>query len=106
MSTLRIDKLAATQLVREPYEYVVVPGFLPAAALSTVVANYPPLKAGSYPHDEVELTPALRALIAEMDGPEFELFVKFMREHGNVWSKVSCPERLSVTGPKATPNPR
>ena len=36
-----------------------------------------------------------------MKGPEFELFVKFMREHGNVWSKVSCPERMSVTGPKA-----
>ena len=30
-----------------------------------------------------------------VDGPEFELFVKFMREHPNVWSKVSCPERLS-----------
>ena len=36
-----------------------------------------------------------------LDGPEFELFVRFMREHPNVWSKVSCPERLSVTGPKA-----
>jgi 2-pyrone-4,6-dicarboxylate lactonase len=36
-----------------------------------------------------------------VDGPEFELFVKLMREHPNVWSKVSCPERLSVTGPKA-----
>ena len=36
-----------------------------------------------------------------VDGPEFELFVKFLREHTNVWSKVSCPERLSVTGPKA-----
>ena len=36
-----------------------------------------------------------------VDGPEFELFVKFMREHPNVWSKVTCPERLSVTGPKA-----
>jgi 2-pyrone-4,6-dicarboxylate lactonase len=34
-------------------------------------------------------------------GPEFSLFTKFMREHANVWSKVSCPERLSVTGPKA-----
>jgi 2-pyrone-4,6-dicarboxylate lactonase len=34
-------------------------------------------------------------------GPEFELFLKFMRQHPNVWSKVSCPERLSVTGPKA-----
>ncbi len=38
-----------------------------------------------------------------VDGPEFALFMKFMREHHNVWSKVSCPERLSVTGPKALP---
>ena len=36
-----------------------------------------------------------------VDGPEFELFVKMLREHPNVWSKVSCPERLSVSGPKA-----
>jgi len=36
-----------------------------------------------------------------IDGPEFSLFLRFMREHPNVWSKVSCPERLSVTGPHA-----
>ncbi|TAG34183.1 MAG: 2-pyrone-4,6-dicarboxylate hydrolase, partial [Polaromonas sp.] len=36
-----------------------------------------------------------------VNGPEFELFVKMMREHSNIWSKVSCPERLSVSGPKA-----
>ncbi|MFO1313852.1 MAG: amidohydrolase family protein [Burkholderiales bacterium] len=35
------------------------------------------------------------------DGPEFERFVRFMRDHPNVWSKVSCPERLSVAGPPA-----
>ena len=40
-----------------------------------------------------------------VDGPEFALFLKFMREHPNVWSKVSCPERLSVTGPRALPGP-
>lgn len=34
-----------------------------------------------------------------VDGPEFELFVRLMREHTNVWSKVSCPERLSKSGP-------
>ena len=34
-----------------------------------------------------------------LDGPEFSLFLKFMREHENVWSKVSCPERLSASGP-------
>ena len=36
-----------------------------------------------------------------IEGPQFQLFVKFMREHENIWSKVTCPERLSVIGPKA-----
>lgn len=34
-----------------------------------------------------------------IDDEAFELFVKLMRENDNVWSKVSCPERLSVSGP-------
>ena len=34
-----------------------------------------------------------------VDGPEFGLFMKLLREHPNVWSKVSCPERLSKSGP-------
>ena len=36
-----------------------------------------------------------------VDGPQFALFERFMREYPNVWSKVSCPERLSVSGPNA-----
>ncbi len=36
-----------------------------------------------------------------VDGPEFSLFIKLMTEHSNIWSKVTCPERLSVKGPKA-----
>jgi 2-pyrone-4,6-dicarboxylate lactonase len=35
-----------------------------------------------------------------VDGPQFALFEVHARAP-NVWSKVSCPERLSVTGPKA-----
>jgi 2-pyrone-4,6-dicarboxylate lactonase len=34
-----------------------------------------------------------------VDGPEFELFVKLMRERPNVWSKVTCPDRLTKSGP-------
>jgi 2-pyrone-4,6-dicarboxylate lactonase len=34
-----------------------------------------------------------------VDGPQFELFVRLMREHPTVWSKVSCPERLTRSGP-------
>jgi 2-pyrone-4,6-dicarboxylate lactonase len=36
-----------------------------------------------------------------VDGPQFQLFLKLLYEHNNIWSKVSCPERLSLTGPKA-----
>lgn len=36
-----------------------------------------------------------------LDGPEFALFIKMMREHSHIWSKVSCPERLSVGGAPA-----
>jgi 2-pyrone-4,6-dicarboxylate lactonase len=34
-----------------------------------------------------------------VDGPEFLLFERLMRQHPNFWSKVSCPERLSRIGP-------
>ncbi|MFD7921737.1 amidohydrolase family protein [Streptomyces sp. NPDC059740] len=34
------------------------------------------------------------------DGPEFTRFLRFV-DRGEVWVKVSCPERLSVSGPAA-----
>lgn len=36
-----------------------------------------------------------------VNGSEFELFIKLMQDHPNIWCKVSCPERLSITGPYA-----
>ena len=36
-----------------------------------------------------------------VDGPEFALFLEFMRDNPNVWAKVSGAERLSVSGPPA-----
>jgi 2-pyrone-4,6-dicarboxylate lactonase len=36
-----------------------------------------------------------------VDGPEFSLFIKLLKQHHNIWSKVTCPERLSHTGPRA-----
>jgi len=38
-----------------------------------------------------------------VDGPAFALFLRLMDEHPNIWSKVSCPERLSLSGPPALP---
>jgi 2-pyrone-4,6-dicarboxylate lactonase len=34
-----------------------------------------------------------------VDGPEFARFVRLMAEHENFWTKVTCPERYSISGP-------
>ncbi|MEZ5660012.1 MAG: amidohydrolase family protein [Burkholderiaceae bacterium] len=34
-----------------------------------------------------------------VQGEQFQRFVRMMQEHENIWSKVSCPERLSRSGP-------
>jgi 2-pyrone-4,6-dicarboxylate lactonase len=34
-----------------------------------------------------------------VEGAGFDLFIRLMREHQNIWSKVSCPERLTKSGP-------
>jgi 2-pyrone-4,6-dicarboxylate lactonase len=39
-----------------------------------------------------------------IDGPEFQRFVSLMRDHENIWSKVSGAERLSVAGPPHYPD--
>src|SRR5690606_12932104 len=36
-----------------------------------------------------------------VDGPEFQGFIDMLAEHDNIWTKVSCPERLSEAGPAA-----
>ena len=32
------------------------------------------------------------------DHPDFERFIKLMTENENIWTKVTCPERLTVAG--------
>jgi 2-pyrone-4,6-dicarboxylate lactonase len=34
-----------------------------------------------------------------VDHPDFQRFVDLMADNPHIWSKVSCPERLSVSGP-------
>ncbi|WP_029920359.1 amidohydrolase family protein [Nevskia soli] len=36
-----------------------------------------------------------------VDGPEFGMFVQLMADYAHIWSKVTCPERFSVSGPPA-----
>lgn len=34
-----------------------------------------------------------------VEGDGFQQFIQFMKDHPQIWTKVSCPERLSVSGP-------
>jgi 2-pyrone-4,6-dicarboxylate lactonase len=34
-----------------------------------------------------------------VEHPDFQRFVDLIADNSNIWSKVSCPERLSVSGP-------
>ncbi len=78
MTHLDIDRLRRTPLQADPYDYIVVPGFLKKEALKRVVETYPPeiLKGGSYPLQSIKASAALREVVDEMDGPEFERAVE------------------------------
>ncbi len=34
-----------------------------------------------------------------VDHPDFQRFVRLLADHDNIWTKVTCPERLTVAGP-------
>ena len=65
-----LDAFAATPLVAEPFPYLVVPGFMPRAALDAVAADYPRIeKPGSFPTSELAFGPSFRDFLAALEGP-------------------------------------
>ena len=73
MSAIDLDAFRATRLEREPYDHLVVSGFLRPDAVRTIGADCPEItKAGSYPLSELKFGPAFAALIEEMRTPEIE----------------------------------
>jgi SM-20-related protein len=73
MAHLNIDKLKAARLETEPYLYTVVGGFLSPESVSRINATYPKIeKGGSYPIESLEANMAIKEVIDELDGPEFQ----------------------------------
>jgi hypothetical protein len=73
MAHLDIDKLRAARLETDPYKYVIVPGFLSPATVHAINATYPNIeKGGSYPIESLHESMAIKEVIDELDGPEFE----------------------------------
>ncbi|HTZ71350.1 MAG TPA: 2OG-Fe(II) oxygenase [Acetobacteraceae bacterium] len=67
---LDMAALAAAPLQEAPYRHLMVPHFLPEAALARVYADLPKLeRGGSFPPEALHLGPTARALMAEMQGP-------------------------------------
>jgi 2-pyrone-4,6-dicarboxylate lactonase len=90
---------------------------VPHATLTDIAARIAPLGWHIVIYFEAAELPELEGFIAALpttvvvdhmgrpdvsqpvDGPQFERFLRLMREHRNVWSKVSGTERLSNSGP-------
>ncbi len=66
---LDLDALRAAPVASDPFQHLVVPNFVPPAALRAVVADLPDIgSGGSFPASSLQLGPQARALMAEMAG--------------------------------------
>jgi hypothetical protein len=69
MQALDLATFRATPLIREPFDYLIVPGFVRAEARAAVNADYPCIdRPGSFPVAEVRGGPAFDALVRELKG--------------------------------------
>jgi hypothetical protein len=77
MSCLDLDALVSTPLARDPFDHLIVPGFVRAAFAESIGRDYPRIdKAGSFALDDVPIQGAMEALIAELEGPGFRAAVE------------------------------
>ena len=72
MSMLDLDALQRAPLVREPFDFAVVPGFLKPAAADQVERDFQAItRPGSFPPSTLRFGPAFRAMLDELQGPDF-----------------------------------
>jgi hypothetical protein len=68
---LNLDAFGATPLIQEPFDYLVLPGFIKPEARAAINADFPLVeKPGSFPLSEVRYGPVFTALVDELRGPE------------------------------------
>jgi SM-20-related protein len=69
---LRLEAFQATPLVKEPFEHLIVSGFIGPAALAVINADYPKISSpGSFPVDQVIFGPAFQTLLDELESDQF-----------------------------------
>jgi SM-20-related protein len=68
---INLQRFHATPLIREPFEYVIVPGFVRESARWPLEADFPCIREpGSFPLRALHAGPAFRRLVSELTGPE------------------------------------
>jgi hypothetical protein len=71
MHGLDLEAFRSTRLTREPFDYLVVPGFVTAGVRAAVNADFPPIDSpGSFPAQVLRCGPAFAALLDALTGPE------------------------------------
>jgi len=69
---LNVEAFRATPLEKEPFEHLIVPGFVGGRALAEINADYPHISAtGSFPVDQVAFGPAFQRLLDDLESEEF-----------------------------------
>jgi hypothetical protein len=72
MNPLDLGAFRRAPLVRTPFPYVIVPGFIPSAVCRGVKADYPRIdQPGSFPVGELSYGMAFRELLLALQGPAF-----------------------------------
>jgi SM-20-related protein len=68
---LDLAAFAAAPLLPEPYDHLVLPGFLSRTALERVLEHYPRIdRPGSFPLPETRYGANFASLVAELEGPD------------------------------------
>ena len=69
-SFVDLAALERTALMRDPFDYLIVPGFLPPAAVARLSADFPAIEQpGSSPVGDLRFGGAFAGFIAELEGP-------------------------------------
>jgi hypothetical protein len=71
MELLTLDAFRNAPLIRKPFPYLIVPGFIADQARQILLADFPAIeRTGSFPVSELQYGPGFAALLDELRGPE------------------------------------
>jgi hypothetical protein len=74
---LRLDKLRAAEVHTDPYQWLMIPGFIGPETVKAINATYPKIdQGGSFPVESLTESMTIRQVIAELDGPPFEALIE------------------------------